>query len=175
MTENYGFRQPEALRRVCIDPSLHRETYERSYADAWLAAHGNLRGFDAAPYYHAACEHYARDREAVMLLYDGERCAGLIDLDTGRGAHADYGWVSLFYLAADYRGRGLGAQLLEIAEEKYRALGRRAIRLHVAEDNLAALAFYRKNGFAELSRTFGAQAQLLLMEKKLGRGGDGHG
>ena len=53
---------------------------------------------------------------------------------------------------------------------KYRKLGRSAIRLQVAEDNKAALAFYRANGFTELSRTPGAQAQLLLMEKRLDHG-----
>ena len=55
---------------------------------------------------------------------------------------------------------------------KYRKLGRRAIRLHVAEDNKAAVAFYRANEFEELSRVPGAQAPLLLMEKKLMRHAD---
>ena len=69
----------------------------------------------------------------------------------------------------EYRGRGLGVQLLGRAVTKYRKLGRRSVRLHVAEDNKAALAFYRANGFTELSRAPGAETELLLMEKKLGR------
>ena len=101
-----------------------------------------------------------------MLLYEGETYAGLIDLDTWRGAHAGYGWITLLYLCPEYRNRGLGVQLLGRAVAKYKKLGRRSIRLHVAEDNKAALAFYRANGFEELSRTPGAQGQLLLMEKK---------
>ena len=155
-----------ALRHVCVDPCEYRELYEESYADAWLAAHGNLRGFEADTYFRAACEHYIHDSEAIMLLYEGETYAGLIDLDTRRGAHAGYGWITLFYLCPEYRNRGLGVQLLGRAVAKYKKLGRRSIRLHVAEDNRAALAFYRANGFEELSRTPGAQAQLLLMEKK---------
>ena len=159
-----------ALRHVCVDPAEHRKTYEQSYADAWLAAHGDLSGFEAGGYFLAACEHYKRDRESVMLLYEGESYAGLIDLDTARGEHAGYGWVSLFYLRPEYRGQGLGVQLLGRAIAKYRKLGRRSIRLHVAEDNAMALAFYRANGFAELSRTPGAKTQLLLMEKRLDNG-----
>jgi len=162
-----------ALRHVCVDPAEHRALYERCYADAWLAAHGNLKGFSAEPYFRSACDHYRRDRESVMLLYEGENFAGLLDLDTGRGEHANYGWVSLLYLCPEYRGRGLGVQLLGRAVAKYRGMGRRAIRLHVAEDNAPALAFYRANAFEELSRTAGAQAELLLMEKSLGRFHDG--
>ena len=167
-----GFDIP-ALRHVCVDPAAHRALYERCYADAWLAAHGNLKGFSAEPYFRSACDHYRRDPESVMLLYEGETFAGLLDLDTGRGEHANYGWISLLYLCPEYRGRGLGVQVLGRAVAKYRKLGRRAIRLHVAEDNGPALAFYRTNEFSELSRTPGAQAELLLMEKSLGRLHDG--
>lgn len=158
-----------ALRHVCVDPTRYRALYEQSYADAWLAAHGNLRGFEAGTYFRAACEHYIHDCESILLLYEGDTFAGLIDLDTQRGAHAGYGWITLFYLCPEYRNRGLGVQLLGRAVAKYGKLGRRSIRLHVAEDNKPALAFYRANGFEELSRMPGAQAQLLLMEKKLER------
>ena len=161
-----------ALRDVCVNPARYRDLYESCYADAWVAAHGNLAGFDAETYYLSACDHYRRDNESVKLLYEEENFAGLIDLDTARGAHADYGWISLLYLRPEYRNRGLGVQLLGRAVAKYRKLGRRAIRLHVAEDNKAAVAFYRANGFEELSRVPGAQAPLLLMEKKLMRHAD---
>ncbi len=167
---------PELLRRVtdtpslrheCVDPARYRDVYERCYADAWQAAHGDLAGFEAEPYFRAACEHYRRDGDSIMLLYENEHFAGLLDLDTGRGDLAGYGWISLLYLCPEYRGRGIAVQLLGRAVAKYRSLGRRAIRLHVAEDNAAALRFYRANGFEELSREPGLHAPLLLMEKKL--------
>ncbi len=174
--------KPEQLRRVSelpslrderIDPAEHRKLYEACYADAWRAAHGDLKGFHAETYFHSACEHHRADPDSVMLLYEGETFAGLLDLDTERGRHAGYGWISLIYLCPEYRGRGLGVQLLGRAVAKYRALGRGALRLHVSDDNLPAKAFYRANEFTELSRTPGGQAPLLLMEKKLR--GDAHG
>ncbi len=158
-----------ALRHVCVDPADCRALYEECYADAWRAAHGTLRGFSAEPYFLSACDHHRADPESVMLLYDGETLAGLVDLDTARGRHLDYCWVSLLYLRPEYRGRGLGVQLLGRAVAKAHALGCSALRLHVAEDNLPALAFYRANGFTPLSRTPSANAPLLLMEKPLRR------
>ena len=81
--------------------------------------------------------------------------------------------MSLLYLCPEYRGRGLGVQLLGRVVTRYRTLGRSAVRLYAAEDNTAALAFYRANGFTELSRAPGANGELLLMEKQLGSHGYG--
>ena len=166
-------RDMTSLRHVCVDPARCRETYIDCYADAWRAAHGSLAGFDGEIYYRAALDHYRADPESVMLLYEGETLAGLVDLDTRRGAHLNYGWVTLLYLRPEYRGRGLGVQLLGRAVAHYKQLGRTALRLHVSEDNTAGLAFYRKWEFEDLSTAPGSQGRLLLMEKKLRRPGHG--
>lgn len=156
------------MRGESFDPREDVEYYKHCYSDAWLAAHGNLNGYSAEPYYAAAVRHYEHDHAAVIKIYDKDKPAGLIDLDTERGAHAGYGWISLLYLAPEYRGIGCGIQLLGRAIVHYEALGRRALRLHVADDNAAALAFYRRYGFDELSSEPGSSGRLLLMEKKIG-------
>ena len=96
---------------------------------------------------------------------------GLVDMDTRRGAHADYGWLSLLYLKPEFRRRGMGIQLLGRAIMHYRGLGRRALRLTVAEDNAPALAFYRRWGFHVLGSERGRFGDILLMEKKIGGAG----
>ena len=156
------------MRGESFDPREDAGYYKRCYSDAWLAAHGNLNGYSAEPYYAAAVRHYEHDHAAVIKIYDKDKPAGLIDLDTERGAHAGYGWISLLYPAPEYRGIGCGIQLLGRAIVHYEALGRRALRLHVADDNAAALAFYRCYGFDELSSEPGSNGRLLLMEKKIG-------
>lgn len=151
-----------------FDPASDPQYYKDCYRDAWRAAHGTDAGYSPTPYYLSALEHYSRDSGAVLRMLDGDRPVGLVDLDPERGAHAGIGWISLLYLCEEYRHRGCGAQLLARARFFYCALGRRALRLHVAEDNAAALAFYRRWGFRELSRENGSHGALLLMEKKLG-------
>lgn len=162
-----------ALRHVAIDPARERALYCGCYADSWRAAHGDLGGYVDAPYLSAAVAHHRADPASVLALYDETTFAGLVDMDTERGKHANYGWLSLLYLRPEYRRRGLGVQALGRAVSKFEAMGRTALRLHVSEDNEAALAFYRHWGFEELSWEPGARGRLLLMEKKLR--GVGHG
>lgn len=158
------------LRAEPFDP-LADDWYADCYADAWRAAHGSLRGFRPEPYLKSAAEHARTDPRALLRFYCEEKPMGLLEMDPGRGQSAGYGWVSLLYLKPEYRNRGLGIQLLGRAVLRSKALGRTALRLHVAEDNAPALAFYRKWGFRELSSEQGAFGKLLLMEKKLGGGG----
>lgn len=156
-----------SLRHEEFDPSSDRRYYTDCYADAWQAAHGNLDGYFADPYFDAACRHYRTDPGAVLRIWDGEKAVGLVDMDPLRGAHAGYGWLSLLYLCPEYRNQGYGIQLLARAIVRFRALGRRTLRLVVAEDNAPALRFYEREGFTVLSEEAGAGGRLLLMEKPL--------
>lgn len=159
------------LRAEPIDPLAEADFYTACYADAWRCAHGSLRGFRPEPYLNAACEHHRADPQAVLRVYDGDEPAGLVDMDTQRGAHAGIGWLSLVYLRPAYRRRGMGIQLLGRAILHYRRLGRRSLRLVAAEENGAALAFYEHWGFQRLSREGGCGDGLWLLEKKLGGAG----
>jgi len=156
-----------SLRHEELDPAQDRRFYTGCYSDAWLAAHGNLNGYFADPYFDAACRHHRANPGAVLRILDGDTPAGLVDLDPSRGAHAGYGWLSLLYLRPEYRDQGYGIQLLARAIVFYRALGRRSLRLLVAEDNVRALRFYRREGFTALSQEQGVGGKLLLMEKPL--------
>ena len=75
------------------------------------------------------------------------------------------GWISFFYLLPDYRGRGWGAQLLGHALWFCETHGRHAVRLHVAEENEHARAFYAHHGFYEVARTPGVRGTLIQLEK----------
>lgn len=51
------------------------------------------------------------------------------------------------YLKGAWRGKGIGQQAIQFAEEWSRAHGLSAIRLEVAHANLRALELYRRQGF----------------------------
>ena len=156
------------LRAEAIDPLREADFYISCYADAWRAAHGSFAGFSADSYLRAADAHHRADENAVLRLWADGEAVGLVDLDTQRGADEAWGWISLLYLREDYRNRGIGVQLLGRTIMRYRALGRRALRLTVAEDNLPARAFYRRWGFQAIGAEPGSRGRLYLMEKRIG-------
>ena len=155
------------LRDESFDPQSDPKYYQSCYADAWAAAHGSLAGYWAQPYLLSAEEHFKRDKNAVVRIYDGDESVGLVDMDTHRGESEGYGWISLFYLKQEYRGKGYGIQLLGRAIKRYKELGRKSLRLHVAQENTEAVDFYGRHGFRILSGEDNALGTLLLMEKTL--------
>lgn len=162
------WRRAGDLRGAPLSPREDRVYYESCYADAWRFAHGDLEGFSPEPYFEAARGHLRVRPEAVLRFYEDEQSAGLLDLDPLRGKRCGCGWVSLLYLEPAYRGKGCGVQLLARAYSFFKAEGRNALRLHVAEDNETALAFYLREGFRQIGSEGGGHGKLLLMEKKLG-------
>jgi ribosomal protein S18 acetylase RimI-like enzyme len=59
-------------------------------------------------------------------------------------------------LPAD-RGRGVGSALVQAAKAEARAAGLARLSLGVLPDNVAALLFYRRQGFAEQLLRMGAR------------------
>ena len=72
------------------------------------------------------------------------------------GYSIEYGGRDAFidevYLRAEYRGRGIGSQVLSFAEEECRTLGVRALHLEVERENTHAQRLYRRFGFIDHDR-----------------------
>jgi phosphinothricin acetyltransferase len=77
------------------------------------------------------------------------------------------------YVAAEARGRGLGARLLAVLIDEASALGKRAMIGGIDGENDASLALHRKFGFVEVGRLpgvgvkFGRPLDLVLVQKDL--------
>jgi GNAT superfamily N-acetyltransferase len=71
---------------------------------------------------------------------DGEIVGGLL-------GHSIYGWmyVAKLWIAQEFRGRGLGRELLEAAERE--AVARGCIGIHLDTFEYQARPFYEKNGY----------------------------
>ena len=57
------------------------------------------------------------------------------------------GWVGLLYVKPDYRGCGVGQELLGRMKDYFLAQGCTSIKLLVLSDNTSAIDFYKKSGF----------------------------
>lgn len=56
-------------------------------------------------------------------------------------------WIEDLYLQEEYRGRGMGVQLLQFVQERYPQC---LHRLEVEEENTRAVRAYEKSGFSRL-------------------------
>jgi len=67
----------------------------------------------------------------------------------GRGREA---FVDELLIAESHRGRGLGREALEVAEEYCRQAGVNALHLEVERHRETALELYRRRGFEDFER-----------------------
>lgn len=151
-----------------LDPAREPEKYTDFYEKAWRAVHGSLEGFCAAPYLAAARQHAADCPDAIVTIQTPDGAAvGITELDTARGAQEGFGWICLCYVEEAFRRSQLGVQLIGHAVSVFRALGRRAVRLHVFSGNTGAIAFYEEYGFRRIGTAEGVSGTLYLMEREL--------
>lgn len=73
------------------------------------------------------------------------------------------GYVNLYYVVPEYRGRGYGRQMHIYAERYFRSWEANRVELHVSKTNGAALGFYRRLGYRELRE----EGRLLRMALEL--------
>ena len=57
------------------------------------------------------------------------------------------GWIGLLYVKPDYRGNGIGQELLGKMKDYFIVQGCTCIKLLVLSDNANAMGFYKKSGF----------------------------
>jgi len=132
----------DASAELCV--AFRREMYVASFGtDEGLEEE---MGADNAQYLAQLRERIAQVPEGNVHLWRGPRIVAqaevrLLEDDPG------VGYVSLFYVAADCRGEGLGRALHEHAVDVFRRRGLRAIRLSVSISNPGAMAFYRRLGW----------------------------
>ncbi len=81
--------------------------------------------------------------EVWVARVDGERCAALLLQERGVAGSP---YLKAIAVAAHYRGRGVGAALMDFAEDRFRPASRHFF-LCVSSFNTRARAFYERRGW----------------------------
>jgi ribosomal protein S18 acetylase RimI-like enzyme len=81
------------------------------------------------------------------LFFVGE-VEGTIVATVMAGFEGHRGWVNYLAVAPAMRGRGYGAALMKLVEERFTALGCPKVSLLVRSANTGVMAFYRRLGYA---------------------------
>ncbi|MFI1399036.1 GNAT family N-acetyltransferase [Streptomyces sp. NPDC020681] len=99
-------------------------------------------------------EEAATDGCEVLLARDeesGGRVSALLCL-LDRHPKDGLPWIGLLLVHGGLRRRGIGRELVDVVERRFRAEGREGIRLAVLENHAPALAFWTSLGWHEIDR-----------------------
>ena len=166
--KNADFKDGRDLYFLPMDvrSDIGGRAYLRRYRETWVASHGTDVGF-TDQYLIRARATAASDPKAVVEAFrEGVPC-GMVELSPMKKAEDGAGHISLLFLEKDFRHQGLGVQLLGQAHSYYQKLGRKYLRLCVADTNDDARSFYARWGFREESREEGMFGDILILTKDI--------
>jgi ribosomal protein S18 acetylase RimI-like enzyme len=116
------FAQLYAIEELCFDSPLR---YTRAY----------MRRLLRAP--HGAA--WIAEEEGLMAGF------AIVDLNASTKSPAAY--IHTIEVVAEWRGQGVGGELLDRVEQSARDAGAKAIWLHVDTQNAAAIRLYESHGY----------------------------
>ena len=105
--------------------------------------------------------------DGFLLMEHEGKVVGQLEVETVTFQGRRIGYVDLFYLIPEYRGKGYGALQVEKAEEFLRSQGMKEYHLRVSVTNKPALRFYEKHGFYMLKEEEIGGYRMYRMVKKL--------
>ena len=88
--------------------------------------------------------------EAFVLMECNGRPIGQMELEVIYYKGRPIGYVDLFYLIPEFRGRGYGKIQLDYAENYFKSHQLNEYHLRVSPTNHRALRFYKKHGMTQL-------------------------
>jgi RimJ/RimL family protein N-acetyltransferase len=86
----------------------------------------------------------------VYYAVDDGRVVGWVDITPAANPRLAHRGSLGMGLIADYRGRGLGTQLITKAIQHAKEIGLEKVELTVYTENIAAIRLYKKMGFTEI-------------------------
>ncbi len=138
--------------------------YQLCRAEGWMSSHGSMEHYDGQAFFDQAKQNQRSYSKAILAAYHENKFAGLLQLDTEQDRSDGAGRVPFVYMAPDYRKKGVGIQLVGEAVSRFRAMGRRCIRLRCARENEIAQNFYRRCGFRKTGVDENAPVALDILE-----------
>lgn len=151
-----------------LDPEREAGLYVKARQDAWELVHGGAEGFRGEAHLEDALSTAKRNPSTLLCAMLGEEVAGILQIDMSREDVKEVGGIPFYYMKPEYRGRGLGVQLIGQAISVSRSRGKNTLRLRVAPENETAVRFYQKYGFRKTGEEEGLVGRLFVMEKAIG-------
>jgi GNAT superfamily N-acetyltransferase len=156
----------KALTFLPINLDLHSDLCIRFRSDSFVESFGSDKpffeedGLGDARYLDWLKSRISTRYGGFHIWLNGE-IVGQMELGE-RKNEDDFGYINLYYLVPQWRGKGLSEALDKFAMDFLRSLGFKKARLSVSPTNLRAVQFYKKNGWADIGERTGPEASEVL-------------
>ncbi|MFZ3579216.1 GNAT family N-acetyltransferase [Virgibacillus sp. DJP39] len=134
-----------------IDIDKHRDEVVEFRKDSFRVSFGDTSDFGNEDDYLQWLEEKINDfPEGFVLVVDNEEYIGQLELTIREYQGKKIGYVNLYYLRPEKRGRGIGIELHNYAKQFFKTHKVSEYHLRVSPKNTSAIKFYRKIGMEEV-------------------------
>jgi len=147
-TEICGVRR--ILQFITINVEQHSNVVIKFRSDSFAVSFGDSSDFDKENYLRSLKEKTTIYPEGFVLAKEDNRYVGQLELSIREYEGKDIGFVHLYYLTPEERGKGKGQELHDYAKEFFKNNHVSEFHLRVSPTNTAAMKFYRKIGMNEI-------------------------
>jgi GNAT superfamily N-acetyltransferase len=151
----------KSYENVCVQFS--EDAFVESFGDAKRFHEEDGKGSER--YRVWLRERLAKDPTSVVLVWNESKIIGQVTAGKWK-VDPSVGYVNLYYLIPEMRGKGFSKYLEAYTENYLKGLGFKLARLSVSPINKRAVRFYEKNGWRDIGPRPG-HPEVHLMEKNL--------
>lgn len=139
----------DELSFLTIDLQRDAQTVLAFRRDSYLCSFGTDDAFDVEDYLSFLRERIARQPLGHVHVWRRQQIVGQLEMIV-RTTTPPMGYVNLLYLAAEWRGLGIGGAIHRYMVQFMRDGGAALAQLSVSPSNARALAYYRKHAWRDL-------------------------
>lgn len=142
-----------SLQFKSINLQQHGDLCLQFIADTHLCSYGTLDDFledgqTPQRFLDRIAAKLADDPESCLYVWQGNSIVGQINF--GTFVDPAIGYLSFFYVAPEWRGTDVAAEMDAFVTQRFRQDGYKTARLSVTAQNTRAMRFYLKCGWTDL-------------------------
>ncbi|MDQ6596478.1 GNAT family N-acetyltransferase [Bacillus salipaludis] len=148
-----------------IDIEKDKDLLIKFRKDTYIHSFGTDEGFDEIGYINRMEERVNKCPSGQLIVEEDNTPIGQIGLGIVDYCGTQIGYINLIYLLSDYRGKGLGKDLITNAENFFRDMNVSEYHLRVSSTNQRAIQLYTNSGMVKLREE--NKGQPVLRMKKI--------
>ncbi|MBI0575915.1 GNAT family N-acetyltransferase [Neobacillus cucumis] len=133
-----------------IDIEKDKDFLIKFRKDTYIQSFGTEEGFDEIAYLNRMEERINKCPSGQLIVEEDNSSIGQIGLGIDIYCGTQIGYINLIYLLSEYRGKGLGKDLISYAENFFRDMNVSEYHLRVSPTNERAIQLYTNLGMVKL-------------------------